>query len=301
MEHKGDVMEISASVVKQLREKTGVGMMECKGALVESKGDLAEAEKILRKKGLAAAANKAGRATGEGIVAAQVAAGGASAVLVELNCETDFAARGADFQKLVQAAVEAALARGRATSGAAADPSDTDALLDAAGTDGRSLRQTIGEAVGKIGENMQLRRFVKFERQGPSSVLASYIHTGGKIGVLVEAETKAPGGAADALLRDVAMHVAAAAPKFVRREDVAAQVLEVEREIAREQAEKSGKPPQVVEKIVTGRLEKYFGEICLLEQPFVKDPEKTVRQHLGDTTTVRRFARFVLGEGASAS
>ena len=301
MEHKGDAMEISASVVKQLREKTGVGMMECKGALVESKGDLAEAEKILRKKGLAAAAHKAGRATGEGIVAAQVAPGGQSAVLVEMNCETDFAARGADFQKLVQAAIDAALARGRATAGSAAEASDTEALLDAPGADSRSLRQTIGEAVGKIGENMQLRRFVKFERQGASSVLASYIHTGGKIGVLVEAETKAPGAAADTLLRDVAMHIAAAAPKFVRREDVAAKVLDLEREIAREQAEKSGKPPQVVEKIVAGRLEKYFGEICLLEQPFVKDPEKTVKQHLGEATTVRRFARFVLGEGPSAS
>ena len=291
-------MEISASVVKQLREKTGVGMMECKGALVESKGDLAEAEKILRKKGLAAAASKAGRATGEGVVAAQVAPGGAAAVLVEMNCETDFAARGADFQKLVQIALDAALARGRATAGGAADSADAEALLDAAGPDGRSVRQTIGEAVGKIGENMQLRRYVKFERQGPASILASYIHTGGKIGVLVEAESKAAGGGSEALLRDVAMHIAAAAPKFVRREDVSPKVLADEREIAREQAEKSGKPPQVIEKIVAGRLEKYFGEICLLEQPFVKDPEKTVKQHLGEGTTVKRFARFVLGESA---
>ncbi len=199
-------MEISASVVKQLREKTGVGMMECKTALLESKGDMAEAEKLLRKKGLAAAANKAGRATGDGAVASYIHTGSKIGVLLEVNCETDFAARGADFQTLV---------------------------------------------------------------------------------------------------RDVAMHVAAAAPRFVRREDVPEKVLADEREIARDQALKSGKPPAVVEKIVEGRLEKFFAEACLLEQPFVKDPDKTVGQlvaetvaKIGENVQVRRFTRYVLGEGA---
>jgi elongation factor Ts len=292
-------MEISASVVKQLREKTGVGMMECKSALLEAKGDLAEAEKVLRKKGLSAAANKAGRATGEGAIATHVDATRSAAVLVEMNCETDFAARGADFQGLVALALQAAVARGAATSGAAPDDAAREALLDAPGPDGRSLRQTIGEAVGKIGENMQFRRYVKFERGSATSVLASYIHTGGKIGVLVEAETK--GGAspsADALLRDVAMHIAAAAPRYVRREEVSAKVLADENEIARDQALKAGKPPQVVEKIIAGRIDKFLGEICLVDQPFVKDPDKTVQQMLGEGTVVRRFARFVLGEGA---
>jgi len=159
------------------------------------------------------------------------------------------------------------------------------------------LRQAIGEAVGKIGENIQLRRFVKFERAGPSSTLAAYIHTGAKIGVLVEAETSTGQTVGmEALLRDVAMHIAAASPRFLSRDDVSAKVLSDEREIARDQAVKAGKPPQIVEKIVAGRLEKYFGEACLLDQPFVKDPDRTVGQLLGDGTKVRRFARFVLGE-----
>lgn len=292
-------MEISASLVKELRDKTGVGMMACKSALAEAKGDLGEAEKVLRKKGLAAAANKAGRATGEGVVAARVDDSGRVAVLVEANCETDFCARGADFQGIVKSALDAAMARGSATPGSTADPAACEALLDAPASDGRSLRQTIGEAVGKIGENLQLRRFVKFDRAGPSSTLAAYIHTGAKIGVLVEAESSAgrPPGA-DALLRDVAMHIAAASPRFVNRDEVLAKVLSDEQEIARDQAVKAGKPPQVVEKIVAGRLEKYFGEMCLVDQPYVKDPERTVKQMLGDGTKVRRFTRFVLGESA---
>lgn len=292
-------MEISASLVKELRVKTGVGMMECKSALTEAKGDLGEAEKILRKKGLAAAANKAGRAAGEGVVAARVDASGQVAVLVEMNCETDFCARGTDFQGLVATAIEGALARGSATQGSAGDAAACDALCDAPGSDGRSLRQTIGEAVGKIGENMHLRRFVKFERASPSSTLAAYIHTGAKIGVLVEVESIGHGVAGmDVLLRDVAMHIAAASPRFLRREDVSAKALSDEQEIARDQAVKAGKPAQIVEKIVAGRLEKYYAEACLLDQPFVKDAEKTVRQILGEGQTVRRFARFVLGESA---
>ena len=287
-------MEISAGTVKQLREKTGVGMMECKGALVEAKGDLAEAEKILRKKGLAAAAGKAGRATGEGAIAARVAASGAVGVLVEVNCETDFAARNAGFQALVQDVVAAAEAVGAPTAGSTYDPAAVEALLDGGG-----VRAKIAAAVSTIGENMQMRRFVKFVRSDDRGVLASYIHTGAKIGVLVEAEAAAgaPGGL-EGRLRDVAMHIAAAAPRFVRREEVSERVLADEREIAREQAVKSGKPPAVVEKIVQGRMEKYFGEVCLLEQAFVKDPDKTVKQVLGDGVTIRRFARFVLGEGA---
>ncbi|HEX4824892.1 MAG TPA: translation elongation factor Ts [Candidatus Polarisedimenticolaceae bacterium] len=287
-------MEITAGVVKQLREKTGVGMMECKSALVEAKGDLSEAEKILRKKGLAAAANKAGRATGEGIIA--TAASADAAVLIELNCETDFAARGADFQGLVKAAVDTALAKGAPTEGSAPTDAAREALLDAPSSSGRPLRQTIGEAVGKIGENMQLRRYVKFQKSAPGSVLASYIHTGGKIGVLVEAES-ASGPVGEALLRDLAMHIAAAAPRYVTRDEVSPKVLADEQEIARDQALKAGKPAQVVEKIVAGRIDKFLGEVTLVEQAFVKDPDKTVKQLLGDGVRVRRFARFVLGEG----
>ena len=274
-------MEISAGTVKQLREKTGVGMMQCKSALIEAGGDLGEAEKILRKKGLAAAAGKAGRATGEGTIAAKVAADGSSGVLVEVNCETDFAARNADFQELVGKVVALASEKGAPTAGSAPDPAAAEKL---------GVADLLAAAVGKIGENMQFRRFVKFVADG--GTVASYIHTGGKIGVLLEASA-----GPDSLLRDVAMHVAAAAPRFVRREDVDEAVLAYEREIARDQAVKAGKPAQVVEKIVHGRIEKYYSEVCLLEQPFVKDPDKTVKQVLGDVA-VRRFARFVLGDGA---
>ena len=274
-------MEISAGTVKQLREKTGVGMMQCKSALIEAGGDLGEAEKILRKKGLAAAANKAGRATGEGTITAKVAADGASGALVEVNCETDFAARNADFQDLVAKIVALVAEKGAPTVGSAPDASAIESL---------GVSDLLGAAVAKIGENMQFRRFVKFVAADGGAVTA-YIHTGGKIGVLLEASKGAE------LLRDVAMHVAAAAPRFVRREEVDESVLAYEREIARDQALKAGKPPQVVDKIVAGRIEKYYSEVCLLEQPFVKDPDKTVKQVLGDVT-VRRFARFVLGEGA---
>jgi elongation factor Ts len=283
-------MEITAVVVKQLREKTGVGMMECKTALVEARGDLAEAEKILRKKGLASAANKAGRAAGEGVVAAAVK--GATGVLVEVNCETDFAARGSAFQGLVADIVAHASAVGAPTASSAADPAALDALLAASHGDG-TFKHHIDGAIAKIGENILLRRFVRFE--AGEGALATYIHTGSKIGVMVQARApRTP--QTEAVLRDVAMHIAAAAPRFVRRDEVSEKVLADEREIAREQALKAGKPPQVVEKIVEGRMEKYFGEACLLEQPFVKDPDKTVKQLLGEGIAITRFARFVLGE-----
>jgi elongation factor Ts len=199
-------MEVNASLVKQLREKTGVGMMKCKEALSESGGNLAEAEKLLRKQGVAAAAKKADRATGEGVIGSYIHTGSKIGVLVEVNCETDFAARGQDFQELV---------------------------------------------------------------------------------------------------RGIAMHVAAAAPRFVRREDVSEAVLAEEREIARDQALKSGKPATVVDKIVEGKLDRFYAETCLLEQPYVKDPDRTVGQlvtdavaRTGENIQVRRFVRFVLGESA---
>jgi elongation factor Ts len=197
-------MEITATMVKELREKTGVGMMQCKKALIESSGDVAEAEKLLRKKGVAQAAKRAGRATGEGQVASYVHTGGKIGVLVEVNCETDFAARSEDFQELV---------------------------------------------------------------------------------------------------RGIAMHVAAAAPRFVRREEVTEEILAEEREIFQDQAIKSGKPENIVDKIVAGKMEKFYGENCLLEQPYVRDPDQTVGQlitdavaRIGENLQVRRFARFVLGE-----
>lgn len=289
-------MEITASAVKQLRDKTGVGMMQCKSALTEAKGDLGEAEKILRKKGLAAAANKAGRATGEGVIAAHASQAGNDGVLVEVNCETDFAARNEDFQRLVGHIAAHALAAGAATPASGPSAEALEALLSApvVAAGGRPLQEVVAGVVAKIGENIQVGRFVRFDA-GSGGLVSSYVHTGSKIGVLVEAEAKR-GEDVEALLRDVAMHIAAASPRFVRREEVSEKVLADEREISRDQALKAGKPPQVVDKIVQGRMEKYFAEACLLEQPFVKDPDTTVGKLLGEGVRVRRFARFVLGE-----
>jgi elongation factor Ts len=273
-------------------------MMECKKALQEAGGDPGEAEKILRKRGIASAAKKADRAAGEGSVAAEIAADHRSGVLVEVNCETDFAARNEDFQALVREAATLAL-KGRAT--------DVTALLEQSASGGKTLGQLVHERVARIGENIVVRRFERFQADG--GVVAAYVHTGGKIGVLLEISGAASsaGDEVGRLARDVAMHVAAASPRFARREDVTEKDLDLEREIARDQALKSGKPAQVVEKIVTGKMEKYYAENCLLEQPFVKDPDRTVGQVVqevgkkaGATLTVRRFVRFVLGESLSA-
>jgi elongation factor Ts len=289
-------MEITASAVKELREKTGVGMMECKKALQEAGGDPGEAEKILRKRGIASAAQKADRAAGEGTIAAEIGAGGKSGLLLEVNCETDFAARNEDFQALVKETARLAMER---------KPADLAALLELPASGGKTVAQLVQERVARIGENIVVRRFTRFDAEEPGTV-AAYVHTGGKIGVLLEIA----GGAGDEvarLARDVAMHVAAASPRFARREDVTEKDLDLEREIARDQAAKTGKPAAVVDKIVAGKMEKFYAENCLPEQPFVKDPERTVQQVIeevgkrsGGALRVRRFARFVLGESLSA-
>jgi elongation factor Ts len=289
-------MEITANAVKDLRERTGVGMMECKKALQEAGGDPGEAEKILRKRGIASAAKKADRAAGEGTIAAEIAGDGSSGLLLEVNCETDFAARNEDFLALVRDAARLALTH---------RPADVAALLELPAGDGKTVAQLVHERVARIGENIVVRRLVRFDAEGPGTV-AAYVHTGGKIGVLLEI-AGGTGEEVARLARDVAMHVAAASPKFVRREDVTQKDLDYEREIARDQALKSGKPAPVVEKIVAGKMEKFYAENCLPEQSFVKDPERTVAQVIqdaakgsGGTLQVRRFVRFVLGESLSA-
>jgi elongation factor Ts len=289
-------MEITASAVKELRERTGVGMMECKKALQEAGGDPAEAEKILRKRGMASAAKKADRAAGEGTIAAEIASDGKSGLLLEVNCETDFAARNEDFQALVKETARLALSR---------RPQDVAALLELPAADGKTVAQHVHERVARIGENIVVRRFVRFDAEGQGTV-AAYVHTGGKIGVLLEI-AGAAGDEVARLARDVAMHVAAASPRFARREEVTEKDLDLEREIARDQALKSGKPAAVVDKIVAGKMEKFYADNCLPEQPFVKDPERTVAQVIQETgknaganLSVRRFVRFVLGESLSA-
>lgn len=282
-------MAITAGQVKELREKTGAGMMDCQRALAESNGDLEEAVKILRKKGLSAAAKKAGRTAKDGLVAVALSADGRRAGIVELNCETDFVARTAEYQEFAQALAGQAMAEGLADAEAAKaakcafDPEHT-------------VEQAIAGKIAKIGENILLSRVASLQA-GKDMKLGSYIHMGGKIGVVVEISSSAD----EETVKDVAMHVAAAEPRFVSRDVVPPSVVDEEREIAKAQAAATGKPAQVVEKIAEGKLGKFFEQVCLVEQPFVKNPEQKVGDMLkakGDVV-VKQFARFKLGEGAA--
>lgn len=276
--------EITASMVKELRERTGVGMMECKKALVASGGDIDEAIKALRKAGAAKAEKKAGRATGEGRVFTALSDDGKAGALVELACETDFVARNDDF-----VALGSAIAKHVANSDL--ESGNGEMLLDQTiAGESSSIGEMVTATVHRVGENTKVVRFVRLTADG---ALASYTHAGDKIAVLVELSADAGD-----LGRDVAMHVAASAPRFVRRDDVDAKVLDDEKEVLRAKTLAEGKPEAVVDKIVEGRMGKFFQEICLLEQPFVKNPDLTVEKVLaeaGDATVVR-FARLAVGD-----
>ncbi|HET6497730.1 MAG TPA: translation elongation factor Ts [Coriobacteriia bacterium] len=297
--------EITARMVKDLRECTGAGMMDCKRALAEADGDVETAIDILRTKGLAALAKKAGRATNEGVIGGVVTDAGHTGVLVEVNCETDFVARNADFRAFVNDV---------ARHIASAAPDDLGELFGQAyiGRPAVTVEHYLGEAVAKLGENMGIARFARYGLSADAGGISVYIHGVGNIGVMVELSAGTPQAAADELFgtvsKDIAMHIAATAPVSVRRDQVPADVVAHEMAIYRAQAVESGKPEQVQEKIAAGRLEKYFREACLLEQPFVKNPDITVEQHLaavaaslGSTLEVVRFTRYVLGETSSAS
>ena len=288
-------MQITSGMVKELREKTGAGLMDCKAALTASVGDMEAAIDHLRKKGLAAAAKKSSRIASEGVVCAHVE--GNSGALVEVNCETDFVARTDDFVALAKEI--AALVNAKA-------PRDVDeALLLPAGGGGH-LGEKLVEAVAKIGEKVSFRRFARLEPPaGKSGIVVPYIHAGGKIGVLVAVSgADRSNAAAAALAKDLAMQVAAANPTYVGRNDVPAAVIEREKSIYREQAKASGKPDKILDKIADGKLEKYFGDFCLVEQAFIKDPDRKVSQLLADAgkasgaaIAVCAFARFQVGEG----
>lgn len=269
---------ITAAMVKDLREKTGAGMMDCKKALAATDGDAAKAIDWLREKGISKAEKKAGRVAAEGAVAAYLSDDAKVGVLVEINCETDFAAGNEQFRSL-----ETKIAKHIADTA----PADLDALNDSA-LDGKKVSELITEATATIGEKISLRRFTRFETDGR---LASYIHMGGKIGVLAELS----GGEAE-LGKDIAMQIAAAAPTAVDRSGVDAASLEHEREVLRKQALEEGKPEKIIEKMVDGRINKFYKEVCLVEQIFVKDTEKTVKDVLGGVE-VRQFVRYQLGEG----
>ena len=269
--------QITAALVKELREITGAGMMDCKKALVECEGDKDKAIDYLREKGIAKAAKKAGRIASEGVVAA--ASDGKTACIVEINSETDFVAKNENFLALVKKIAEHIVA---------CKPADMDAL-NASQMDGKTVADVMTEAVASIGEKLSLRRFEVYTTE--DGQLATYIHMGGKIGVIVELS-----GGDETLGKDVAMQIAAAKPQCIGREDVDQEALAHEREVLRKQALEEGKPEKIVEKMVDGRINKYYKEVCLVEQEFVKDSDKTIKDILAGVE-VRRFARFEMGEG----
>ena len=284
--------EITAALVKELREMTGAGMMECKKALVEAEGELEKAVDVLRTRGLAAVAKKAGRATNEGTVMALVSEDGKAGALVELNCETDFVSMNEKFKGYAEKIARAALAN---------KPADLDALK-ASEIDGETVEAVITDAIHVMGENTELARFAVVE----ADAIASYIHGGGKIGVLVQFSLDGIDPEADAFKacgHDVAMQVAAAAPVAANRESVDPAVVEHEMSIYKAQAAESGKPEAIQHKIAEGRLEKFYKENVLTEQEFVKNPDQTISQYvdgvakeLGGTIKVEGFVRFVMGE-----
>jgi len=272
--------EITAGMVKELRELTGLGMMECKRALSESGGDLKAAEDLLRIRSGAKASKAAGRIAAEGVVAAHVSTDGKAGALVEVNCETDFVAKNEDFVALAKQV--AALVVQHSFTG-------VEALLATSLPNGDTLEDARKALVMKLGENISVRRFVRFDAQGQ---LAQYLH-GSKIGVMVDLV-----GGDEALGRDLAMHIAASRPVCVSKEDVPAELLAKEREIYTAQAAESGKPADIVTRMVEGRIVKYLAEVTLQGQPFVKDPDQTVEKLLqARKATVQRFHMFIVGEG----
>ena len=285
---------ITASMVKELREMTDAGMMECKKALVEADGDMEKAVDVLRTRGLAAAAKKAGRATNEGTVMTVLADDAKSAAVVELNCETDFVGMNEKFKAYAEKLGRAALA---------ANAADVEALR-ASTFEGEPVEDILTDAIHVLGENIQLPRATTVNAGG----IASYIHGGGKIGVLVETKNDNPATfsapAFKAFYHDVALQIAAARPSYVRKDEVPSENLNKEKEILRAQALNEGKPEKIVDKMVEGRIEKYYKEVCLLEQPFVKDGDKSIQKltdevakEIGAAITVVSFERFERGEG----
>jgi elongation factor Ts len=266
-------------MVKELRERTGAGMMECKKALVETDGDLDAAIEFLRKSGLAQADKKASRVAAEGRIALAFSENGKEAVMVEINCETDFVAKDDSFGAFAAAVAQNALND---------SPADVEALMQTA-TNGGSVEEARQALVTKIGENIQVRRFVRTSTDG---TLGAYVH-GGKIGVIVNLS-----GGDEELARDLAMHIAALSPEYISADDVPEDVIAREKGILVAQAEGSGKPAEIIEKMVTGRLRKHLSGITLLGQPFVKDGDLTVAKLLDQkSASVSSFNRLAVGEG----
>nr|WP_017554491.1 translation elongation factor Ts [Heyndrickxia coagulans] len=275
-------MAITAQMVKELREKTGAGMMDCKKALTETNGDMEKAVDYLREKGVAKAAKKADRVAAEGTT--YVLSEGNHAVILEVNAETDFVAKNAEFQNLVKEIAEHLLK---------SKPADLDAALQSTMANGSTVNDFITQAISKIGEKISLRRFA-LKTKTDNGAFGEYLHMGGRIGVLTVLE-----GTTDAsVAKDVALHVAAMNPKYISRDQVSEAEVSHEREVLKQQALNEGKPEKIVEKMVEGRLKKYFEEICVADQAFVKNPDQTVGQFVAShNAKVADFVRYEVGEG----
>ncbi|MCK6627190.1 MAG: translation elongation factor Ts [Anaerolineae bacterium] len=290
-------MAITTEDIKLLRESTGAGILDCKKALQETDGNIDQAIEFLRKKGLAAASKKASREANDGLVSAHISADGLLGVLVEVNCETDFVARTEDFQAFVAALVQQVANQ--------AEAANVDTLLASPfiGDSSKTVAEKLTETIAKLGENMIIRRVARFELPAEGGMLDSYIHTGGRVGVLVDV---AGGNANDSkfatLVHDVALQIAAASPRYVSPADVPADAIEAEKAIYRAQLAEDKKPDNIKERIIEGKLKKWYEEVALVEQPFVKDNDLTIAKllekvgkELGSEIKVRRFARFELG------
>jgi elongation factor Ts len=287
---------ITASIVKELRDKTNAGMMDCKKVLTETNGDIEASIKLLRERGIMKAGTKSDREANEGIITARVSDGASSGILFEVNCETDFVSRNDNFQAFVAEIADKL---------AASDAKDHAAAL-AVPHGESSIENFVKEKVVELGENLQLRKFVRFDA-APGGAITSYIHLGGKVGVLLEVGTTNSATASTAgfqeLIKDLTLHIAASAPKGLSRDDIPQDIVDAEKEIFRVRLLEQGKPENIIENILKGQISKFFAESCFLEQGFVKDPDVTVTQllenkskELGDTLTVTRFVRFGLGE-----
>jgi elongation factor Ts len=290
-------MAITADMVKKLREQTGAGMMDCKAALAEANGNFDEATTVLRKKGLAMAAKKAGRSTNEGLIGHRLSSDRSTGTLVEVNCESDFVARTDDFTQLIEDVLTEIEKAGDGASQAWLENPDG------------PVRKRVAATIGRLGENMAVPRFVRYAGKG---YVGQYIHMGGKLGVQVEFAGVTPAVSAreefGTLVKEIAMQIAAASPAYVSRDGVPADVLEKERAIYRAQMENSGKPANVLDKIVEGKLGSYYSQVVLPDQPSIRDPKMSVKQvleaaakALGATVTVTRFARLKVGEGTESA
>ncbi len=289
-------MAVTAAKIKELRELTGAGMVDCKNALTETDGDIEKAVEVLREKGLSAVLKKAGRIASEGLAFASISEDNKIGVVVEVNSETDFVAKNQDFKTYVAKVAAQAMT---------SDATDMDAFLAETWADDTSVtvKDALSQKIAIIGENLSIRRFEKFVKEKPGQII-SYIHGGGRVAVLIELSCEKQSDLIVEAGKNISMQIAAMSPKFLKREDVSQDFIEKERKILTEQALNEGKPANIVEKMIEGRLNKELKEFCLLDQEYVKDDKMTVKQYVesiskevGATVVVERFVRFETGEG----